>query len=121
MLNGRVALVVDCGESGHLIQPLTDRGLRVIQVNSDGPASVIVQNLRISIAIVFVGEKKILAVRDRIASIRRDLQDCPIIVITPVLNDEVRSACLEAGASDLVSLQRSSDELLSIVRVWLFE
>lgn len=44
----------------------------------------------------------------------------PIIALTAKAMKEDRSKCIEAGASDYVKKPIQSDQLLSLMRVWLY-
>ncbi|MNJ63023.1 hybrid sensory histidine kinase BarA [compost metagenome] len=44
----------------------------------------------------------------------------PIIALTAKAMKEDRSKCIEAGASDYVKKPIQTDQLLSLMRVWLY-
>ncbi len=45
---------------------------------------------------------------------------CPILAITAKAMKGDREKCLEAGASDYIAKPVNSEQLLSLMRVWLF-
>ncbi|MEZ0220476.1 MAG: response regulator [Tardiphaga sp.] len=44
----------------------------------------------------------------------------PIIALTAKAMKGDREKCLEAGASDYISKRVNTDQLLSVMRVWLY-
>jgi CheY-like chemotaxis protein len=60
---------------------------------------------------------------ETIASIRSNLryEDMPIIAVTAKTMMGDREKCIAAGASDYISKPVDIDQLLSLLRVWMYE
>jgi signal transduction histidine kinase/DNA-binding response OmpR family regulator/CHASE3 domain sensor protein len=57
------------------------------------------------------------------AALRRDprLRDLPVIAVTAKAMTGDRERCIQAGASDYISKPVDIDQLLSLLRIWLYE
>jgi CheY-like chemotaxis protein len=60
---------------------------------------------------------------ETISRIRQDprLKDIPIIAVTAKAMAGDRERCIQAGASDYISKPVDIDQLLSLLRIWLYE
>jgi CheY-like chemotaxis protein len=60
---------------------------------------------------------------EAIRKIREDFQyrNLPVIAVTAKAMAGDREKCIEAGASDYISKPVDIDQLLSLLRVWLYE
>ena len=68
---------------------------------------------------VMMPEMDGLATTRAIRQIRR-FRDLPIIAVTAKAMKGDREKCLDAGASDYIAKPVNTDQLLSLMRVWLF-
>lgn len=50
-----------------------------------------------------------------------ELEELPSIAITAKAMKEDREKCIEAGASDYIAKPVNIDQLLSLMRVWLYQ
>jgi CheY-like chemotaxis protein len=60
---------------------------------------------------------------EAIAELRKDrrFRDLPVIAVTAKAMTGDREKCIQAGASDYISKPVDIDQLLSLLRVWLYD
>ena len=123
MLKGRKALVVDDDVRNvyALATVLEDHGMTVVSANSgiDALSLMSTQSLDIVLMDIMMPEM------DGIATMReaRKLPSCrdlPIIAVTAKAMKGDRERCIEAGAWDYLSKPVDSQQLLAVLRSWLY-
>ena len=123
MLEGRKALVVDDDIRNvyALATVLEDHGMTVVSANSgiDALSMMSTQNLDIVLMDIMMPEM------DGISTMREarklpSSRDLPIIAVTAKAMKGDRERCIEAGAWDYLSKPVDSQQLLSVLRSWLY-
>ncbi|HWA98934.1 MAG TPA: response regulator, partial [Pirellulales bacterium] len=124
VLCGRKVLVVDDDARNifALTSLLESREMEVISATNGRQAIELIQatpDLSIVLMDIMMPE---MDGYQTIAEIRKDRQfrNLPILAITAKAMKGDREKCLEAGASDYIAKPVNSDQLLSLMRVWLF-
>jgi CheY-like chemotaxis protein len=122
-LVGRTALLVDDDARNifALSSVLERRGMRVLTATTGREAIALVESTP-DLAIVLMdimmpqmdGYQTIGAIREQ-----PDFRRLPIIALTAKAMKGDREKCLEAGASDYIAKPVNTDQLLSLLRLWL--
>ena len=100
---------------------LEDYGIKVVSANSGRDALKILENREVDIVLMDI----MMPEMDGISVIReaRKLPSCrdlPIIAVTAKAMRGDRERCIEAGAWDYLSKPVDSQQLLSVLRSWLY-
>ena len=123
VLKGRKALVVDDDARNvyALATVLEDHGMTVVSANSgiDALSLMSTQSLDIVLMDIMMPEM------DGISTMREarklpSSRDLPIIAVTAKAMKGDRERCIEAGAWDYLSKPVDSQQLLSVLRSWLY-
>jgi len=124
VLHGRKVLVVDDDARNifALTSLLESRDMEVISATNGRQAIQLIQetaDIHIVLMDIMMPE---MDGYQTIGEIRKDKQfrNLPILAITAKAMKGDREKCLEAGASDYIAKPVNSDQLLSLMRVWLF-
>ncbi|MCE9608148.1 MAG: response regulator, partial [Planctomycetia bacterium] len=124
VLLGRKVLVVDDDARNifALTSLLESRDMEVISATNGRQAINLIQetpDINIVLMDIMMPE---MDGYQTIGEIRKDKQfrNLPILAITAKAMKGDREKCLEAGASDYIAKPVNSDQLLSLMRVWLF-
>ncbi len=123
VLSGKKALVVDDDVRNvyALATVLEDYGIKVVSANSGREALKILGDSEIDIVLMDI----MMPEMDGISVIReaRQLPSCrglPIIAVTAKAMKGDRERCIEAGAWDYLSKPVDAQQLLSVLRAWLY-
>jgi len=123
VLLGKRALVVDDDARNvyALATVLEDYGVKVVSANSGRDALKILENQEVDIVLMDI----MMPEMDGISVIReaRKLPSCrdlPIIAVTAKAMKGDRERCIEAGAWDYLSKPVDAQQLLSVMRSWLY-
>ena len=124
MLAGRTVLVVDDDMRNifALSSALERRGMRVLTATTGSEAVALIESVP-SVAIVLMdimmpgmdGYETVRAIREM-----EKFRSLPIIALTAKAMKGDREKCIEAGASDYIAKPVNTDQLLSLLRVWLY-
>jgi len=124
VLHGRKVLVVDDDARNifALTSLLESRDMNVVSATNGRQAIQLIQetpDIHIVLMDIMMPE---MDGYQTIGEIRKDKQfrNLPILAITAKAMKGDREKCLEAGASDYIAKPVNSDQLLSLMRVWLF-
>ncbi len=124
LLRGRKALVVDDDARNlfALTSLLENQEMEVISATNGRMALEIIartSDLRIVLMDIMMPD---MDGYETIRNIREDPRSrtLPILALTAKAMTGDREACLDAGASDYISKPVNTDQLLSLMRVWLF-
>jgi len=124
VLRGRKVLVVDDDARNifALTSLLENQDMDVISATSGQSAIEIVQNQRDLSIILMDIMMPDLDGYETMREIRRrpEFRTLPILALTAKAMKGDREKCLDAGASDYIAKPVNTDQLLSLMRVWLF-
>ncbi|MFZ2105539.1 MAG: response regulator, partial [Roseiarcus sp.] len=124
VLRGRKVLVVDDDARNifALTSLLENQDMNVISATSGQNAIEMIENNRdLSVVLMDImmpdmdGYETMRAIR-----LRPEFRTLPIIALTAKAMKGDREKCLDAGASDYIAKPVNTDQLLSLMRVWLF-
>jgi signal transduction histidine kinase/CheY-like chemotaxis protein len=124
VLRGRKVLVVDDDARNifALTSLLENQDMNVISATSGQSAIEMIENNRdLSVVLMDImmpdmdGYETMRAIR-----LRPEFRTLPIIALTAKAMKGDREKCLDAGASDYIAKPVNTDQLLSLMRVWLF-
>jgi CheY-like chemotaxis protein len=123
VLKGRKALIVDDDVRNvyALATVLEDHGMSVISANSGIDALSMMGSQKLDIVLMDI----MMPEMDGIATMREarklpSSRDLPIIAVTAKAMKGDRERCIEAGAWDYLSKPVDSQQLLSVLRSWLY-
>jgi CheY-like chemotaxis protein/two-component sensor histidine kinase len=123
VLAGKKALIVDDDIRNvfALATVLEDHGMSIVSANSGVDALDIMKDQRLDIVLMDI----MMPEMDGIATMReaRKLSSCrdlPIIAVTAKAMKGDRERCIEAGAWDYLSKPVDSQQLLAVLRSWLY-
>jgi len=124
VLRGRKVLVVDDDARNifALTSLLENQDMNVISATSGQNAIEMIENNRdLNVVLMDImmpdmdGYETMRAIR-----LRPEFRTLPIIALTAKAMKGDREKCLDAGASDYIAKPVNTDQLLSLMRVWLF-
>jgi CheY-like chemotaxis protein len=124
ILRGRKVLVVDDDARNifALTSVLENQDMEVISATNGASAIEIIQNNPDVSAVLMDIMMPDMDGYETMREIRRQLEfrTLPIIALTAKAMKGDREKCLDAGASDYIAKPVNTDQLLSLLRVWLF-
>ncbi len=105
-----------------LSKALEQHGMKVLTAINGKEALVIVKNQKADVVLMDIMMPQMDGY-DAIRNIRRDpaFVSLPIIAVTAKTMVGDREKCMDAGASDYISKPVDIDQLLSLLRVWLYQ
>jgi CheY-like chemotaxis protein len=123
VLKGRKALIVDDDVRNvyALATVLEDHGMEIVSANSGIDALSMMGSQKLDIVLMDI----MMPEMDGIATMREarklpSSRDLPIIAVTAKAMKGDRERCIEAGAWDYLSKPVDSQQLLSVLRSWLY-
>jgi len=124
VLEGRKVLVVDDDARNifALTSVLENHDVEVISATNGRQAIEILQNTPDMAMVLMDIMMPEMDGYETMREIRKDaaFRTLPILALTAKAMKGDREKCLEAGASDYISKPVNTDQLLSLMRVWLF-
>jgi CheY-like chemotaxis protein len=124
ILRGRKILVVDDDARNifALTSVLENQDMEVISTTNGASAIEIIQNNPDLSAVLMDIMMPDMDGHETMREIRRrpEFRTLPIIALTAKAMKGDREKCLDAGASDYIAKPVNTDQLLSLMRVWLF-
>jgi CheY-like chemotaxis protein len=123
VLRGRKVLVVDDDARNifALASLLENQEMEVITATSGRMAlEIVARTPDLSIVLMDIMMPDMTGTRQFGISARTVVRTLPILALTAKAMTGDREKCLDAGASDYISKPVDTDQLLSLMRVWLF-
>ncbi|MHA4807121.1 response regulator [Flavitalea flava] len=107
-----------------LTRALENHKMKVLSAMDGKEALAVIENVAIPVDIILMDMMMPeLDGYDTIARIRKDprFRDLPIIAVTAKAMAGDREKCIQAGASDYISKPVDIDQMISLLRIWLYE